>query len=108
MAMTEMDCFELLSSLETNLYSPGIESSFNNNQLNQFNNYRSNYRNSVNQVRNHIASILLDDLQQDEGSLTSGISKLNSTINHINDQISFLNTLGNVVGLVGRIVKIVA
>jgi hypothetical protein len=106
--MTDIDCFNLLSSLEMNLYQPGIEDSFNNNELNQFKNYRSNYKNQVDRVRNHAASILLDKLQQNESSLKNGITKLESTINHIEDQINFLSTLNNVVGLVATIVKVVA
>ncbi|MBN3926609.1 hypothetical protein [Nostoc sp. NMS4] len=99
---------EKISHLENNLYQAGIESKFTNpEQKKEFKRYCQKWTKFVNAVRNNIAAVLVNKLEQNEKGFEDGIEAINQEIQKINDTVGFLEILGRTIDIIENIVSLV-
>ncbi|MEH2045584.1 hypothetical protein [Nostoc sp.] len=97
--------FKKISDIDENLDQAGIESKFTDpEQKKKFNKYRSQWKSYVNTVKNNLATILVNKLEQNEKGFEDGIKAINQEIQEINDTVGFLNIFGKTIDIIGNIV----
>ncbi|MEH2167824.1 MAG: hypothetical protein V7K41_14335 [Nostoc sp.] len=96
-----------ISDLENKLYEIGIESNFPDpKQKEEFKKYRQKWTSFVNTVRNNIATVLVNKLEQNEKGFEDGIKAINQEIQKINDTVGFLEILGQTIDIIENVVRL--
>ena len=95
-----------IKETQVKLNQPGIERKFSDNQIEEFKEHRRKWRNYVETVQINIATVLVNQLEQNEAHFEAGIEAINQEIQDINDTVSFLNLFGRTIGILGRIIKL--
>ena len=101
-----LEFFEKIKEIQVKLYQPDIESKFPPNEIEEFLEYRRQWRNYVETVELDIATVLVERLQQNETYFKAGIEAINQELQEINDTVGFLNLFERTIGTLGRIIQL--
>ncbi len=97
-----------ISDVQNQLTTPGILGKFpDDEQKKQFKQFRTEWKKLVNQTRINIASILVNELKENEVEINQGIDAINKEIKKLDDTVAFLNLLGKMIEILGKVIKII-
>ncbi|MEL4895020.1 hypothetical protein [Crocosphaera sp. Alani8] len=96
-----------ISRIQSQLYTPGIESRFQDEQeKRKFKLFRLQWSMYVQRVEIDILSVLVDKLEENESAFKSGIEAINGEVQNINNTVGFLNLLERGLKILERIIDL--
>lgn len=103
----KLEFLKEISVIQANLFSPGIESRFSDEeQKKKFKRFRLKWSMFVQTVEIEIATVLIDDLENNQLAFEDGIKAINEKIQEIDDTVGFLNLLERGLNILGRIIDL--
>ena len=103
----KLEFLKEISAIQANLFSPGIESRFpDEEQKKKFKRFRLKWSLFVQTVQIDIASVLVDELENNQVAFSDGIKAINEKIQEIDDTVGFLNLLERGLNILGRIIDL--
>jgi hypothetical protein len=103
----ELEFLKEISAIQAQLFSPGIESRFSNEEeKKQFKRFRLKWSLFVGTVQIDIATVLVNELEENQVDFKDGIEAINEKIQDINDTVDFLNLLERGLNILGRIIDL--
>ena len=96
-----------ISGIQAKLFSPGIESTFSNEEeKKKFKKFRLKWSMFVQTVEIDIATVLVDELETNQVAFENGIKAINEKIQGITDTVQLLNLLEKGLNILGRIINL--
>lgn len=103
----KLELLKEISATQAKLFSPGIESRFpDEEQKKKFKRFRLKWSMFVETVEIDIATVLVDELENNQVAFEDGIKAINEKIQEIDDTVGFLNLLERGLNILGRIINL--
>ncbi|MHC5771534.1 MAG: hypothetical protein ACYTXI_39485 [Nostoc sp.] len=103
----QLEFLKNIKDTQVQLFRPGIEGEFpEQEQKNKFLDYRLKWSDYVQKVEINIATVLVNQLKQNELELKAGIEAIDKENQRINNAVDFLKVLDRTLGILGRIIPL--